>query len=103
MNNYLINFPAMAWENPGPGVRQKVFLKEGQRLRLVEFSEDFVEAGWCEKGHIGYVLEGRIFIEFKKSRVEFKAGDGLFISEGDAHRASVAKGEKAVLVLFERN
>ena len=101
MDNPLIQFPAMAWENPAPGVRQKVLLKDGKRLRLVEFSEDFVEAGWCEKGHIGYVLEGRIFIDFKKGRIEFKAGDGLFICEGDPHRAKVAAGEKALLVLFE--
>lgn len=102
MNNHLIPFEGMAWENPSSGVRQKVFLKEGKRLRLVEFSEEFVEEGWCEKGHAGFVVEGRIWIEFKTGRVEFQAGDGLFISEGDAHRASVAKGEKAVLVLFEK-
>ena len=56
------------------------------------------------KGHAGYVINGRIFIEFDGEKVEFKAGDGLFIpgGEADRHRGSVPEGEKALLVMFEK-
>jgi len=102
MKNYLINFKALAWESPAAGVRQKAFIQGGQRIRLVEFSDNFVEADWCRKGHAGYVLEGRLAIDFNGKRVEFKAGDGLWIAEGEPHKASVARGETALLILFEK-
>jgi quercetin dioxygenase-like cupin family protein len=104
MDKYLIDFKSIAWESPAPGVRHKVFVKDGQRIRLVEFSDNFVESEWCTRGHIGYVLEGRISIDFDEKQTEFKAGDGLFIPEGKAnrHKGSVRKGEKALIVLFEK-
>jgi ethanolamine utilization protein EutQ (cupin superfamily) len=61
------------------------------------------EKDWCTKGHVGYVLEGRLAIGFSTNIVEFKAGDGLFIlpGEDDKHKAKVRKGDKALLILFE--
>jgi len=34
----------------------------------------------------------------------FRAGDGLFIPEGEEnkHKGKVAKGEKALIILFEK-
>lgn len=105
MVKYLINFKAIDWESPAPGVRHKVFLENGQRIRLVEFSDSFVEVEWCTKGHVGYVLDGRMSIDFDGEWLEFKAGDGLFIPEGEAskHKGSVAKGEKVLIILFEKD
>jgi hypothetical protein len=101
-SQYLIDFKSMNWESHASGVRQKVFIKGDERIRLVEFSEQFVEKDWCTKGHIGYVIEGGISIDFNGKQVNFKAGDGLFITEGDKHTGSVAKGEKALVILFEK-
>lgn len=64
MHDHLIDFNKMAWEHPAPGIRQKVSVKDGRKVRLVEFADSFVETGWCTKGHIGYVLDGRIMIDF---------------------------------------
>ncbi len=101
---YLIDFQSLEWENPAPGIRYKAFSRENQRIRLAEFSEDFTEKDWCTNGHIGYVIEGSISIDFNGKLVSFKTGDGLFIPEGESnkHKAMLAKGEKALIVLFER-
>lgn len=104
MDDYLIDFQKIAWENPAPGVRHKIFSKDGQRIRLVEFSDSSVEANWCTKGHVGYVLDGRIFIDFAEKEIEFRTGDGIFIPEGEAnrHMGKIANGEKALIILFEK-
>lgn len=104
MNDYLIDFQKIDWENPASGIRQKVFIKDNQRIRLVEFSDSFVEKKWCTKGHVGYVLDGRIFIAFNKREIEFSIGDGIFIPEGEAnkHMGRIANGERAVIILFEK-
>jgi hypothetical protein len=43
MTQYRINFESMAWESPMVGVRFKAYEQDGRRLRLVEFTKDFVE------------------------------------------------------------
>ena len=101
-SQHLIDFKSMNWESHASGVRHKVFIRGNERMRLVEFSEHFVEKDWCTKGHIGYVIEGGISIDFNGKQVNFKAGDGFFIIEGDKHKGSVAKGEKALVILFEK-
>lgn len=94
----------MPWENPALGVRHKTFKRNGERLRLVEFSDTFVEDDWCTKGHIGYVLEGEMSIDYNGRSVKYTQGDGIFIEEGteNKHKASVPKGKKALLILVEK-
>ena len=104
MNDVLVNFENMKWQNPAPGICYKEYIKDNQRIRLVEFSEQFNEVDWCTKGHVGYVIGGKISIDFNGEILTFRKGDGLFISEGEEnkHKGSVGKGEKALLILFER-
>jgi|WetSurMetagenome_2_1015567.scaffolds.fasta_scaffold104034_2 quercetin dioxygenase-like cupin family protein len=92
------------WESPAPGVRNKSFNRNGQRLRLVEFSDTFVEDEWCTKGHIGYVLEGELSIDYNGRSVKYAPGDGIFIEEGaeSKHKAIVPRGKKALLILVEK-
>jgi quercetin dioxygenase-like cupin family protein len=54
---------------------------------MVEFSSEFVEPDWCEKGHIGFVLDGTLEVSFKTHAVVYPAGSGLFIPPGSAHKA----------------
>jgi quercetin dioxygenase-like cupin family protein len=91
MNQYCIDFEGMAWESPMAGVRFKAYEESGRKLRLVEFSKEFVETDWCTKGHIGYVLEGQMEIDFNGRIIPFGPGDGIFIPSGDqhAHKANV--------------
>ncbi len=104
MNNYLINFKDMDWETPAPGVRYKAYVQDNQRVRLVEFSDEFVEDEWCTKGHAGYILEGSLSIDFNGKLIDFKAGEGLFIPEGmeNKHKAQIDKNKKALIILFEK-
>jgi len=97
----LIDFQNMPWESPSPGLRYKPFNKGTRKIRLAEFTGEFTEKEWCTKGHVGYVLEGSISIDFDGELIRFSAGDGIFIEEGSRHKAKVDKGDKALIVLFE--
>lgn len=57
---------------------------------MLELTREFVEPDWCEKGHIGLVLEGAL-----------EEGDGLFIPPGPegGHKArSLTAVARPVLV-----
>jgi len=84
------------------GVRHKVFPFQGRRLRLVEYSSEF-EPHWCERGHVGQILEGRFQIEFNDGTEVFKAGDGVAIPDGPEHRhrATVLSGIVRALFVEE--
>ncbi len=86
MKQYKIDFESMEWESPGVGVRFKAYEQGGRKLRLVEFGKEFVEADWCTKGHIGYILEGQMEINFDGAKEVFGPGDGLFIPAGEEHK-----------------
>jgi quercetin dioxygenase-like cupin family protein len=86
MEQYKIDFESMAWEVPADGVRFKAYEQGGRKLRLVEFAKEFVEPDWCTKGHIGYILEGEVEIDFDGKKEVFGPGDGIFIAAGEEHR-----------------
>jgi hypothetical protein len=104
MEDYLIDFKNMDWESPSVGVRSKAYIRNHHKIRLAEFTEEFVEEDWCTKGHTGYIVEGSLSIDFNGMLTNLRADDGLFIPEGEEHKhkAKVAKGEKALVILFEK-
>lgn len=83
--SHRIEFESLPWESPAPGVRCKKCQRQDRRLRLVEFTKEFIEADWCTRGHAGYVLEGAIAVDFHGEDVVFLAGDGLCIPPGVEH------------------
>ena len=99
MEQYKIDFDSMMWETPADGVKFKAYQQGGRKLRLVEFAKEFVEPDWCTKGHIGYVLQGQMEIDFDEKKVVFDAGDGLFISTGKKHRAKVLTDVAKVILV----
>ncbi len=86
MEQYRIDFESMDWESPADGARFKAYEQDGKKLRLVEFSKEFIEPDWCRGGHIGYILEGQIEIDFNGEVIVFGPGDGLFIPAGEKHK-----------------
>jgi quercetin dioxygenase-like cupin family protein len=86
MEQYKIDFESMAWETPAAGVRFKAYEQAGRKLRLMEFSKEFVERDWCMKGHIGYILEGQMEIDLNREVIVFGPGDGVFIPVGEEHK-----------------
>jgi len=100
---HLIEFTTIPWESRATGVRLKQVQRGDQRIRLIEFSEEFVETDWCRTGHVGFVIDGKLEIDFGSHIVELSAGDGLFIPPGECskHKAHVPRG-KATLFVVEQ-
>jgi quercetin dioxygenase-like cupin family protein len=89
MQPFKTDFGALEWQAPLPGARFKAFRANGKQIRLVEFTSEFVEPDWCEKGHIGMVLDGTIEVDFRGERIIYERGDGVFIpaGAGGGHKA----------------
>lgn len=99
MEQCKIELNSIPWESPAQGVRFKAFKQEGKQLRLVEFTNEFIEPDWCKKGHIGYILEGQLEINFNGNIVVFNPGDALLIPEGEEYK-HMAKTITEVVRLF---
>ena len=101
--NYKIDFAELHWVDAAPGARFKAIDRDGSRLRLLEFTEQFVETDWCRKGHIGVLLEGVLEIDFSGRTERFEAGQALFIPPGEAgkHKAH-ALSELVLLFVVEQ-
>lgn len=100
MPHEIIPFDTMPWQDKAPGLRVKSVLRGSERIRLVEFGLDFVEPGWCDTGHVGYVVSGRFQVAFEDGIRAFKAGDGLHIPPDTPHRHH-ATDEVATVFLVE--
>jgi len=85
MGPYKIEFASRPWEEPLPGLRCKTQRLNGRQLRLVVYARD-MPLHWCERGHIGFVLDGQLEIRFDSQTLIYNAGDGVFIPPGSAHR-----------------
>ncbi|MCP4608002.1 MAG: cupin domain-containing protein [Planctomycetes bacterium] len=86
MEQHRIDFESIKWESPAEGIRFKAYEQSGKKLRLVEFAKEFVEPDWCTRGHIGYILEGQMEIDFDGNIEVFSPGDGVFIPAGPQHK-----------------
>jgi GNAT superfamily N-acetyltransferase len=80
-----ILFDRVEWQSPQPGVRFKAARDGSRQVRFVEFTREFVEAEWCERGHAGFILSGELEIDFSGHVVRFPEGAALLIPAGKAH------------------
>jgi len=99
MEQYRILFDELEWQDGIRGARFKVFRSGNKQLRLLEFTSEFIEPDWCEKGHIGLVLSGELEIDFRGRLVRFSEGSALFIPHG-ATSGHKARSIAAVTQLF---
>ncbi len=99
MNQHHIDFGKISWESPIPGMRQKGFESGPKRVRLVEYTRE-MEPHWCSRGHYGYVLDGRLELEFDDAVKIYEAGDGVFIPDGEEHRHRGKVLSEIVRVIF---
>ena len=83
---YKLKFEELEWLEPDTGIRTKSFESSGKQIRLIELTNEFLHSHWCEVGHIGYVLEGELEIEFESKLQSYIAGDVIFIPEGAEHK-----------------
>ena len=73
---------------------------EGLRLRIVEYSKDYVADHWCTKGHIVHCLEGEFVSELKDGKkfiltrgMTYVVTDGL-----SSHRSITKNGVKLLII-----
>jgi hypothetical protein len=101
--DYHIEFEKLDWVTIQNGMDQKVYSKNNKILRLVKIGNAFVETDWCLNNHIGYVIRGKMKIDFDGAIHQYKKGDGLWIEDGknSKHKVIIEKGEEVELILFE--
>ena len=70
------------------------------RVRMVEYSENYLADHWCSKGHILLCLEGKLHTELDDGRTfTLTAGMSYQVAdEAEAHRSSTSKGAKLFIV-----
>ncbi len=102
MEHYRVMFDSLEWQTPVPGARIKIFRHGEKQIRLVEFTSEFVEPHWCEKGHLGFVVEGELEIDFQGSLVRYPQGSGINIPQGAQHgHKARAVSSRVLLFLVE--
>jgi hypothetical protein len=78
------NAPLM--ETPGAsGVATARSLHSGDvQIRLVSYSRDYVADHWCSKGHIVFVVEGALTIEYQDGgRHDLEAGNSYLVGDNE--------------------
>ena len=85
MLQYKVNFDNLEWEQTIDGVNYKITKYGNKQLRLIEYTKK-MPSHWCEKCHYGLVLAGELEIEFQNEKIIYKAGDGVFIPDGEEHK-----------------
>ena len=102
MSTYRIRFDELAWEHTRTGARFKAIAKGSRQIRLVELTPALSHPEWCSIGHEGYVLDGRLAIQFGDETVHYRAGDGIMIPSGEAHQhIPRAPTDTVTLILVE--
>jgi mannose-6-phosphate isomerase-like protein (cupin superfamily) len=97
--SYRVAFRDLPWEECASGIRHKVHRRGGQLLRLVEYDASMAPH-WCERGHVGTILSGRLEIEFTSGTQVFEPGDGVDIPSGHEHRHMARVLSDRVTALF---
>ncbi|MBE0613139.1 MAG: DHCW motif cupin fold protein [Burkholderiales bacterium] len=70
------------------------------RVRLVEYTPDYLADHWCSKGHILLCLEGELHTELRDGRhYVLQPGMSYQVADGaEAHRSSTSVGAKLFVV-----
>jgi hypothetical protein len=70
------------------------------RVRMVEYTANYLADHWCKKGHILLCIEGQLDTELEDGR-QFKLTAGMSYQVADnaeAHRSSTQHGAKLFIV-----
>lgn len=73
---------------------------DGIRVRLVEYSRDYVANHWCSAGHIVYCIEGEMTSELADGRM-FTLTKGMTYQVSDGmslHRSHSREGVKLLII-----
>jgi hypothetical protein len=72
----------------------------GLRIRMVEYSKDYVADHWCRKGHIVHCLEGEFVSEMQNGEKHtLKKGMTYVVSDDlSSHRSTSREGVKVLII-----
>jgi len=72
----------------------------GLRIRLVEYSKDYLADHWCQKGHIVHCLEGEFISELQggKNYTLTKGMTYVVSDELSSHRSVSKNGVKLLII-----
>ena len=70
------------------------------RVRMVEYSKNYLADHWCQKGHILLILEGELVTEFKDGGLAtLKPSQSYQVADDTrAHRSMTVGGTKLFIV-----
>ena len=108
MNSPNIPFQALHWDSV-PRTQHKgetgtawwqTIQFPGLRIRLVEYSKNYLADHWCQKGHIIHCLEGEFVSEMESGeKTHFTKGMSYVVSdELSSHRSISENGVKLLIV-----
>ena len=70
------------------------------RIRMVEYSANYLADHWCELGHLVFVLEGELINELKDGATTvMKAGSSYAVSDGQSVHRSRTVGPVKLLIV----
>lgn len=70
------------------------------RIRMIEYSANYLADHWCELGHLVFVLEGELINELKDGATTvMKAGSSYAVSDGLSSHRSRTIGPVKLLVV----
>jgi quercetin dioxygenase-like cupin family protein len=68
----------------------------------LEFAPGFVDANLCTNGHVIYVIEGALTLQFDDATAVVSAGEACVIEPGTAHRAANAGAHTVTVLVVSR-
>ncbi|MEY5040866.1 MAG: hypothetical protein RLZZ414_401 [Bacteroidota bacterium] len=73
---------------------------DGLRIRLVEYSSEYLADHWCQKGHIVHCLDGEFISELKTGeKIKLTKGETYVVSdELSSHRSVSQNGVKLLII-----
>jgi hypothetical protein len=73
---------------------------EGLRIRIVDYSANYLADHWCQKGHIVHCLEGEFVSEMENTEsITLKKGTSYVVSDGmSSHRSYSKTGAKLLII-----
>lgn len=73
---------------------------DGLRIRIVEYSANYLADHWCQLGHLVFVLEGELINEHEDGTVNvLQAGMSYHVSDGLSSHRSRTYGPVRMLVV----
>ena len=73
---------------------------DGLRIRIVEYSANYLANHWCQKGHIVYCLEGEFISELENGeKFSLTKGMSYIVSDDlSSHRSVSEHGVKLLII-----